>query len=1137
MAPPAARRKSDAAAERRRQLEWKKKKEAQRKRQSTGGRSSLGGAASSRPSVSGVSDASNARRISSGSVAHGTPTSRLHAAREGVQQWDKDRRVSAKLAVNDAAARRKKSVSPATAATTRAPSSSSGKKKAARGTPSPPVAVRASAKENTPPEGKALVPSPEAVSAFVASLRSVDVSCHHSPSIKHLRSGGMPSMAATSWMNAHTRHSSPPGMSTPRSGVSRVSRPVALPEEKDRSYPRSALATKDPGPSPRSVAVAEEKAKAEAKHSELETQMRRLEAEKEAMRSNLALLGVKMGDLEASATRHREDLERERAAAADAAAALEAARLEKIAAVEEKEFTIEAQAGMLQQLSSELERAEKCREEAERAKSSKDDKLARLQLELEKCAKELAQKQHQIHQMQSGGDIMGRDSLGSSVGRVSLGGGRRSSVYGGGQDVMEDLRQAESVARLSQERLMELVAAKQAAEREAADARAAAAKWESEVSQRRNEVEMMQEELEACLEVERQERRKAEELYEIAKEEKSSLERIVAARAEEISTLEERLVEATAAAEEIRAGIEERDQLLRDGDAVLEAKEAELDEAARRLSLQRELDELRAEQERMRAERDAGSPPRPSERRTRNKEALILHLKSENEAQVRAAQQEIDTLRFQLEERDVAVTNAEGRLAEREAECAKLQSEVFAKSNALSPLRQRADAAQNVLNAMEKELDSRDAQLKTVTDQLMAAMSAEKRQTRAVARLEMTLAEREETVRNMGEQLKEVSTKAGLASAAKRERDQYAEMFENAERARQTLEHSLASNRDENVRRLHLAEQERTAALSRAEALQAAVSSKEAQQQSLVEKAAAAERAAEFERTKLAGLAAAADEAVENANAQVIETRAELEGQMLQMRTELGHKLEEAEARAMEAQSAAEAKVRLAESQLKASREEIARLKEETELARRSAVSSDVDRQLRQRLEGDIHVAKTNVASANVRYEEARKALKAAESDRSRLREAAPPNGNFTRSAAIRRRDWQSPRRSRPNATKPPRTPRANSRGDFAPRSQPPRRAPRRWNDSTRRFSCFGPRLQTRGSGRTRRARRSRGSRTNSPPPANRSPPPRPRLRITSPRLTTPRRRACFFWARCRWRLPARRRKSSRCTRRWRRVT
>ena len=196
MAPPAARRKSDAAAERRRQLEeWKKKKEAQRKRQSIGGRTSLGGgAASSRPSISGVSDYS--RRGSSGtvgSVAQGTPTSRLHAAREGVQQWDKDRRVGAKLAVNDAAARRKKSISPPTATAARPPnpSSSSGKKKktasvVTRGTPSPPVAVRA-AKENTPPsQGKALVPSPEAVSAFVASLRSVDVSNHHSPSLNNV---------------------------------------------------------------------------------------------------------------------------------------------------------------------------------------------------------------------------------------------------------------------------------------------------------------------------------------------------------------------------------------------------------------------------------------------------------------------------------------------------------------------------------------------------------------------------------------------------------------------------------------------------------------------------------------------------------------------------------------------------------------------------------------------------------------------------------------------------------------------------------------------------------------------------------------------------------------------------------------
>ena len=277
-------------------------------------------------------------------------------------------------------------------------------------------------------------------------------------------------------------------------------------------------------------------------------------------------------------------------------------------------------------------------EEAERAKSSKDDKLARLQLELEKCAKELAQKQHQIHQMQSGGDIMGRD-LARQQRRPRLPRRRQKVIRlrrrtgrHGGPAAGGERREAESGASDG--------ARRQEASRRARSRRrprAAAAKWESEVSQRRNEVEMMQEELEACLEVERQERRKAEELYEIAKEEKGANRR---REAEEISTLEERLVEATAAAEEIRAGIEERDQLLRDGDAVLEAKEAELDEAApaHALSLQRELDELRAEQERMRAERDAGSPPRPSEEENaRNKEALILQVRERGAGASRAA--------------------------------------------------------------------------------------------------------------------------------------------------------------------------------------------------------------------------------------------------------------------------------------------------------------------------------------------------------------------------------------------------------------------------------------------------------------------------------------------------------------------
>ena len=332
MAPPAARRKSDAAAERRRQLEeWKKKKEAQRKRQSIGGRTSLGGgAASSRPSISGVSDYS--RRGSSGtvgSVAQGTPTSRLRAAREGVQQWDKDRRVGAKFAVNDAAARRKKSISPPTATAARPPnpSSSSGKKKktasvVTRGTPSPPVAVRA-AKANTPPsQGKALVPSPEAVSAFVASLRSVHVSNHHSPSVNNnvVRSGAGPGikMAATSWMNA-PQYSSPPVMSTPRSGVSRAKTVAAAraslhrsasggtqPVRQQQSREKQQTQT---GPSPRSVALTE-KNEAERREKLLAAQMATMNEERTQMQSNLALLSVKMGDLETEAETRRTELER-----------------------------------------------------------------------------------------------------------------------------------------------------------------------------------------------------------------------------------------------------------------------------------------------------------------------------------------------------------------------------------------------------------------------------------------------------------------------------------------------------------------------------------------------------------------------------------------------------------------------------------------------------------------------------------------------------------------------------------------------------------------------------------------------------------------------------------------------------------
>ena len=256
----------------------------------------------------------------------------------------------------------------------------------------------------------------------------------------------------------------------------------------------------------------EEKRRAEVRATELEDKLRRVEVERAALQSDVAVLGMQMGALEAAGEEQRGELRRERATAAAAAAALEAAKRDKAAAVEEREFTIEAQAGMLQQLSSELERAERCREDAERSKTSREDKASKLQLELDRCAKELAQRQHQLHQLHSNGghnDIMGRESLGGSS-RASMGSVHGGSSSMGGYYESEEVRAAESVARQSQERLLELVAAKQAAERDAADARAASNKWESEVGERRAELELMQEELEGCLEEERGERRRAE---------------------------------------------------------------------------------------------------------------------------------------------------------------------------------------------------------------------------------------------------------------------------------------------------------------------------------------------------------------------------------------------------------------------------------------------------------------------------------------------------------------------------------------------------------------------------------------------------------------------------------------------------
>ena len=68
---------------------------------------------------------------------------------------------------------------------------------------------------------------------------------------------------------------------------------------------------------------------------------------------------------------------------------------------------------------------------------------------------------------------------------------------------------------------------------------------------------------------------------------------------------------------------------------------------------------------------------------------------------------------------------------------------------------------------MRQDIDSRDAQLAQVGSELRKAMSAEKKQTERMRRLEMSLSEREEMVRNMDRQLR-AAEGAGAGCQARR---------------------------------------------------------------------------------------------------------------------------------------------------------------------------------------------------------------------------------------------------------------------------------------------------------------------------------------------------------------------------------
>ena len=867
-----------------------------------------------------------------------------------------------------------------------------------RATPSPPAAGShdiaqmhdiypiTHTKKRSPSAGVTkIVPSPDAVSAFMASLRG-GVGAHHSPGVAKSRP-------------ISVSHESPPEVTTPKSGVShhRTSTAAVAAYALSRSGLLSRTSDSSPGPVqtlPESGGKAaalelartarEAHAVAAVKAAELEAKLHAAESEKHRLQSDMASLGAQMGSLQASSEAQRLEAQRARAEAAEATRALDTAKAAEAAAVEEREYTIEAQAGMLQQMSGELERAEEARDEAERSKAAREEKVLKLQAEFDRVAAELAQKNHQMHQMQLDGcggfESARRESLGGGIGRYSIGdSGRRSSLLSSGRPSMthadaQELRAAETVARQSQERLLELVAARQAAERDAADARAAAKQWETEVGQRRADIDIMQEELEGCLEEERAERRKAEEEYRKAREKNENLERIVEQRAEEIYALEEKLSAATAATERVKASCEERDALLRDGAAVLEQKEAELDDAAEyALQLQQQLQAVQAEREEARA----NGTPRKNVARVEAKEAEIRELKAEHDVAMVNASRDVEALKKQLTERDASLAEASRELRAREGERCRLKSEVEARGAALSPVRGELESMRATLATMRADLDSRDAQLATVSSQLRQAMSAEKKQTERMHRLEMSLTEREEMVRNMDAQLKAAEETAESAATAAAERDQFSSLLTQNEATMRDLEARLAAG-EANHGELRAAQQAEAVARARAEALAAEVAKEETRAARLVEQLAAAEDTAEMERERRLRVEAETQEAAAQAEAANMERVAELEGAMLQIQTEADQRVEEAESRV--AGDEAERRLADAEASLAAAREELESHKLELAAAHETLAATDSDRRRRVSLEAHQLDARRAVAEAENRASAARLAFAEAES-------------------------------------------------------------------------------------------------------------------------------------------------------------
>lgn len=437
---------------------------------------------------------------------------------------------------------------------------------------------------------------------------------------------------------------------------------------------------------------------AEERAKDLTTRLQKLDAERSTLESNMATVRAQAQALLTAKEEHARALRKEKRAAEAATKALEQVKQDAATAVQEREFTIEAQGAMLQQLTDDLERAERNREEAELNVEAKDRHLADLRAQLQ-------QARHQVELAVKS---------------------RSSSAHNNDAGV-----------RASHEKLLKLAAARQEAETEAQRALQLARSLKTEVEARRQELEAVQSELEKCLEAERSERQRAEEAFEKMEIERNTLEKLVQKRTLEKIALEERLEAVTGEADNLRSEMKERDEMLREGNELVEAKEIELDEAVSYvLSLQDQLANLQAAGLQGAAVRE---------------ELKEMQLKEKN---LREEKQQIENImRRELSQRDAMLSEIKACLQSKEAELNNLHREYDNKRAELGPLERELNGLHEKINEFKGQLIEKDAKLEANDRMLKQLMSAEKRQSANVERLEFGLAERDEKLRNFNEEL------------------------------------------------------------------------------------------------------------------------------------------------------------------------------------------------------------------------------------------------------------------------------------------------------------------------------------------------------------------------------------------------